>query len=144
MEPAVYRQFFKARHTKLTDFIRKNSSMHPYLHSCGSIYQLIPDLIDAGFEVLNPVQTSATGMDPRVLKTEFGNSITFWGGGIDTRRILNSGTIKEVKDQVKLRLEIFSKNGGYIFNPVHNILPDVPPQNIIAMFEAVDEFNGLR
>jgi uroporphyrinogen decarboxylase len=144
MDPSVYRAFFKPRHKMLTEFVRQHSGMHPFLHSCGSIYQLIPDLIDAGFEVLNPVQTNATGMDPMVLKSEFGRDITFWGGGIDTRKILNFGTPGEVKDQVKKRLEVFSKNGGYVFNTIHNILPDVPPRNIVSMFEAVDEFNGLR
>lgn len=142
MEPEVYRTLFKPRHKMLCEFVKKNSSMHTYLHSCGSIYSLIPDLLDAGFEVLNPVQTNAAGMDPAVLKQEFGKEVTFWGGGIDTRSVLNFGTPRQVKDQVKERLEIFAKDGGYVFNTVHNILPEVPPENIVAMFEAVKEFNG--
>jgi len=116
--------------------------MRTYLHSCGSIYKLMPDLIEAGFEVINPVQTNCADMEPEKLKREFGQDITFWGGGVDTRQILNRAKLEEVKDQVKQRLEIFSPGGGYVFNTVHNILPDVPPENIIAMFEAVEEFNS--
>jgi uroporphyrinogen decarboxylase len=110
------------------------------LHSCGGIYELIPDLIDAGFEILNPVQINALNMEPFRLKKEFGKDITFWGGGADTRNVLNNATPREVKDHVKHNLDIFSKGGGYVFNTVHNIMPDVPPQNIVAMFEAVHEF----
>jgi uroporphyrinogen decarboxylase len=110
------------------------------LHSCGGIYELIPELIDAGFEILNPVQINALNMEPFRLKKEFGKDITFWGGGADTRNVLNNATPREVKDHVKHNLDIFSKEGGYVFNTVHNIMPDVPPQNIVAMFEAVHEF----
>jgi len=137
MAPEIYRKIFKPRHRMLCDFTKKHSSMHPYLHSCGSIYPLIPDLIDAGFEVLNPVQTNAFQMEPDRLKKEFGKEVTFWGGGIDTRTVLNHGTPQQVRDQVKQRIEIFGKDGGFVFNTVHNILPDVPPENILAMVEAV-------
>lgn len=139
MAPEIYRKLFKPRHAALCEFARKNSSMHTYLHSCGSIYQLIPDLIEAGFEVLNPVQTNAYQMEPERLKKEFGQDITFWGGGVDTRTVLNLGTPQQVKDQIKKRIEIFNKNGGFVFNTVHNILPDVPPENIMAMIEALRE-----
>ena len=115
--------------------------MHTFLHSCGGIYELIPDLIDAGFEIINPVQTNCKNMDPAKLKAEFGKDITFWGGGVDTCYVLNKAAPYEVKDHVKERLEIFSPGGGYVFNPVHNIMPDVPPENIVAMFEAIEEFN---
>ena len=141
IDPELYRQFFKPGHKQLCEFVKQNSNMHTFLHSCGSIYQLIPDLIEAGFEILNPVQTQGTDMEPEKLKTEFGKDVTFWGGGIETVGTLNNGTIKEVKAEVFKRLEIFSKNGGFIFNPIHNILPDVPPQNIMAMVDAVKEFN---
>ena len=142
MSPDTYRSLFKPRHTKLCDYVKKNSSMHTYLHSCGSIYQLIPDLIDAGFEIINPVQTNTANMDPEQLKKEFGNEITFWGGGIETASVLNNGTTENVRKQVLERLEIFSAGGGYVFNTIHNILPDVPPGNIVAMIDAVREFNG--
>ncbi len=141
MDPLVYRRLFKPRHTELCSFVKKNSKAHTYLHSCGSIYQLIPDLIEAGFEVLNPVQTNTKDMEPERLKKEFGKDVTFWGGGIETASILNNGTTKEVRKMVLNRLEIFAPGGGYVFNTIHNILPDVPPENIIAMFDAVNEFN---
>jgi len=114
--------------------------MIPYLHSCGSIYKPIPGLIDAGFEILNPMQTNCADMEPERLKREFGADVTFWGSGIDTQTTLNNGTPTEAKDEVKSRLEILAPGGGCVFNTVHNILPDVPPANIIAMFKAVHEF----
>ncbi|MGM0622064.1 MAG: uroporphyrinogen decarboxylase family protein [Bacteroidota bacterium] len=136
----TYREFFKPRHKTMCDYVKKHSTMHTMLHSCGGIYDLIPDLIDAGFEILNPVQTNALNMEPSRLKNEFGSEITFWGGGADTRIVLNNATPQEVKDHVKHNLEIFTKGGGFVFNTVHNIMPDVPPKNIVAMFEAVHEF----
>lgn len=140
MSPEIYRKIFKPRHKILCDYVKSNSGMKIFLHSCGSIYRLIPDLIDAGYDILNPVQTSCREMEPERLKKEFGADITFWGGGSDTRHILNHGSIMQVKDDVKKRLEIFAPGGGFVFNPIHNIMPDVPPQNVIAMFEAIDEF----
>lgn len=140
MSPATYRKLFKPRHRIMCDFIKANSSMHTFLHSCGSIYRLLPDIIDAGFEIINPVQTNARDMQPQKLKKEFGKDVTFWGGGADTRSILNRGTLAEVKDHVRENIEILSPGGGFVFNTVHNILPDVPPQNIVAMFQAIDEY----
>ena len=115
--------------------------MHTFLHSCGSIYRLIPDLIEAGYDVINPVQTNIKDMEPERLKKEFGKDITFWGGGCDTRAVLNRARPAEVKAHVLERLEIFSPGGGFVFNTGHNILPDVPPENVMAMFEAIKEFN---
>ena len=140
MAPKVYQKLFKARHTALCAYIHNHSRMHTFLHSCGSIYRLIPDLIEAGFEILNPVQTNAHDMQPERLKKEFGRDVTFWGAGIDTRAVLNLGTAEQVKDAVRKNIEILSPEGGFIFNTIHNILPDVPPQNVVAMFEAVDEY----
>jgi len=144
MSPDSYKELFLPRHKQLCDYVKKNSSMKTMLHSCGGIYKLIPGLIEAGFEILNPVQTSCVDMEPEKLKEEFGNDITFWGGGCDTRDILNRATPKQVKEHVLERLEIFSKDGGFVFNTVHNILPEIEPENIIAMFEAVEEFNTLE
>ncbi len=138
MAPEIYRQLFKPSHTKLCDYVHKNTKMHTFLHSCGSIYQLMPDLIEAGFEIFNPVQTNAYQMEPERLKKEFGKDITFWGGGVDTRSILNNGTPQQVKDQVKERIDVLAPGGGFVFNTVHNILPDVPPENIVAMFDAIN------
>lgn len=144
MQPELYRTLFKPRHRKLCDYVRSHSSMHTFLHSCGSIDLLIPDLIEAGFEILNPVQTNARGMEPDRLKRDFGKDVTFWGGGVDTRTILNLGSPADVRKQVLERLKVFAPGGGFVFNTVHNILPDVPPANIVAMFDAVHDFNGTR
>jgi uroporphyrinogen decarboxylase len=142
MAPEIYRQLFKPRHKILCDYVKSHSKMHTFIHSCGSISLLMPDLIDAGIEIFNPVQTNSARMDPLFLKQEFGQDCTFWGGGIETVGMLNNGTPEKIREQVLERLEIFSEGGGYVFNTVHNILPDVPPQNVIAMFEAVKEFNS--
>ena len=144
MSPEVYRKLFKPRHKILVEYVRKHSSMKTFLHSCGSIYALIPDLIDVGYDILNPVQTSARDMEPERLKREFGADVTFWGGGVENRTVLNGGSPSQVREQVLDRLELFSTGGGFVFNPVHNILPDVPPANVLAMFDAVAEFNGRR
>jgi uroporphyrinogen decarboxylase len=142
MAPKIYRQLFKPRHTILCDYVHTHSQMHTFLHSCGSIYRLLPDLIEAGYDIINPVQIGTRDMEAKRLKREFGKDITFWGGGADTRHTLNHKSPAEVKDHVRGLLEIWMPGGGFVFNTVHNILPDVPPQNIVAMFEAIEEFNG--
>lgn len=141
MAPATYRQLFKPRHARLCDYVHQHSSMKTFLHSCGSIHALLPDLIGAGFEVINPVQTACRDMDAVRLKREFGKDVTFWGGGADTRATLNHGTPAAVRADVLERLKVFAPGGGFVFNTIHNILPDVPPENIVAMFDAVEEFN---
>ena len=140
MSPQTYRQLFKPRHTMLCAYVHKHTKMKTFLHSCGSIRALLPDLIEAGFDVINPVQTSCRGMEAEGLKADFGKDICFWGGGCDTKAVLPQGTPQQVKADVKRRLEIFMPGGGFVFNTVHNILPEVPPQNIVAMFEAIEEF----
>jgi uroporphyrinogen decarboxylase len=137
MAPATYRRLFKSRHRTLCDYVHANSRMKTFLHSCGSLYRLMPDLIEAGYDVINPVQTSSRDMEPERLKREFGKDICFWGGGCDTRRVLNRGTPAEVRDHVRRRIEILAPGGGFVFNTVHNILPEVPPENVVAMFEAI-------
>lgn len=141
MSPKTYRQLFKPRHASLCAYVHRHSRMKTFLHSCGSIRALLPDLIEAGFDVINPVQTTCKGMEPEGLKSDFGKDICFWGGGCDTKSVLPKGTPAQVKEHVKRRLEIFMPGGGFVFNTVHNILPEVPPQNIVAMFEAVAEFS---
>lgn len=141
MSPEIYRSLFKPRHMQLCSYVKKNSRMKTFLHSCGSIYKLLPDLIEAGYDIINPVQTTCRDMDPSRLKKEFGKDIVFWGGGCDTRAVLNRGTPQQVKDHVRERIEILAPGGGFVFNTVHNILPEVPPENIVAMFEALDDFN---
>jgi len=142
MDPDTFRKLLKPRYKILCDYVKKNSKMKIFLHSCGSIKQYIPDLIEAGFDILNPVQTNCYDMDPLELKREFGKDITFWGGGIDTSSVINRGTPEEVRKDVLNRCEIFSKDGGFVFAPIHNILSEVPPQNIVAAYNAVREFNG--
>jgi uroporphyrinogen decarboxylase len=144
MSPEKYRSIFKPRHKTLCDYVHKHSGMKTFLHSCGSIYALLPDLIDAGYDIINPVQTSARDMDPARLKKEFGGDITFWGGGCNTRGILNHAAPQEVYDYTMRMLDIFLPGGGYVFNQEHNILPDVPPQNIMAMYRAVGDYGGNR
>lgn len=140
MSPDKYREIFKPRHKMLCEYVHKHSGMKTFLHSCGSIHALMPDLIEAGYDVINPVQTNVYHMEAERLKKEFGKDITFWGGGINTRTILNRGTIQQVKDDVRRNIETLLPGGGFVFNPIHNIMPDVPPQNIVAMFEAIDEY----
>lgn len=142
MSPDMYRRLFKPRHKALCDYIHSHSQMRIFLHSCGGIAKLIPDLIDAGFEILNPVQTNCRGMEPERLKQEFGRNVSFWGGGCDTRHVLNRLPPAEVKRHVRERLEVFAPGGGFVFNTVHNILPEVPPENVVAMFEALAEYNA--
>ncbi|MEN8200951.1 MAG: uroporphyrinogen decarboxylase family protein [Bacteroidota bacterium] len=142
MDIDVFRKFFKPRYKELCDYVKQHSQMKIFLHSCGSIRQFIPDLIEVGFDILNPVQTNCYGMDARELKEEYGREITFWGGGVDTSSVLPTGTPEEVREDVLERCEILSRDGGFIFAPIHNILPEVPPENIIAAYEAVKEFNG--
>lgn len=140
MQPDIYRRIFKPRHALLCDYVHRHSTMRTFLHSCGSIYKLMPDLIEAGFDIINPVQFAVRDMDPERLKREFGRDITFWGGGCDTRKVLNHGAPREVYDHVRRMIDIMAPGGGFVFNTVHNIMPDVPPQNIVSMFEAVDEY----
>jgi uroporphyrinogen decarboxylase len=142
ISPRAYRRIFKPRHKAICDTIRKHTDAPICLHSCGSIYSLLPDLIEAGFQAFNPVQITSRDMEPWRLKREFGRDATFWGGGCDTRHVLNRGTPREVKEHVQANLEVFALGGGFVFAAVHNILPDVPGENVIAMFEAVEEFNG--
>jgi uroporphyrinogen decarboxylase len=142
MDLDTFRKLLKPRYKILCDYVKKNSNMKIFMHSCGSIKQFIPDLIDAGFDIINPVQTNCYQMDPLDLKNEFGRDITFWGGGVDTASVINRGTPEEIRKDVLNRCEILSKDGGFVFAPIHNILSEVPPQNILAAYNAVKEFNG--
>ena len=143
MDLDVFRKYFKPRYKELCDYVKQRSNMKIFFHSCGSIRPFIPDLIDVGFDILNPIQTNCVGMDAIELKNEFGREITFWGGGVDTGSILPGGTPEQVRQDVLTRCEILSKDGGFVFAPIHNIVAGVPPENIIAAYNAVKEFNGL-
>jgi len=139
LSPEMYREYIKPCHEALYRYARRHSDVIVFLHSCGSIYGLIPDLIEAGIEVLNPVQTSAAHMDPRRLKDEFGDRLTFWGGGCDTQTVLPTSTPEEVREHVRERMEIFKPGGGFVFNQIHNVQPNVPPENVVAMLDAAYE-----
>ncbi len=142
--PAMYRKFIKPRHTKLYSFIKQQAQVPVkiFYHSCGAVLPLIPDLIESGIDILNPVQVNAAGMDSKELKRRFGKDLTFYGGGVDTQDVLPHGTPQQVLDEVKRRIDDFAPGGGFIFNTVHNIQADVPPENILAMWEAWREFGG--
>ena len=142
ISPSIYRKYIKPRQNELNSFIRsKKPDIFIFYHSCGSIYEIIPDLIEVGVDALNPVQVSAANMDTKKLKKEFGKDLTFWGGGVDTQRVLPYGTPKEVKEEVKRRVYDLAPGGGFVFTAVHNIQADVPPQNIIAMWEAFQQYS---
>jgi len=139
----MYRDLIKPYHSKQFQFVRNNyPDVKVFLHSCGSIYDLIPDLIDAGVEVLNPIQLSAAKMDPQELKTNFGDNLVFWGGGCDTQTTLNNGTVEEVKKEVKRLIKIFAPGGGFIFTQVHNIQANVPPIKIVALYETAKQYRN--
>lgn len=137
ISPEAYRNMIKPRQKKVNDYIKSKCDCKLLLHCCGGINELIPDLIDAGFDILNPVQTSCRNMEPEKLKKEYGRDVTFWGGGCDTRSVLSGATADEIEKHVRERLEIFSPGGGFVFTPVHNIMANVPPENIVRMFETV-------
>jgi uroporphyrinogen decarboxylase len=140
LSPQLYRKVVKPYHNELYQFIKSKTDAHLFLHTCGSVYDLIPDLIEMGVDILNPVQVSARNMDSALLKREFGRDMVFWGGGCDTQRVLPFGTPQEVKQEVRRRLEDLAPGGGYVFNQVHNIQAHTPPENIMAMYEAVEEY----
>lgn len=135
-----YRDLYKPFHRAVNDKIHELTLWKTFIHSCGAVYPLIPEFIDAGFDVLNPVQCSAAEMEPSRLKREFGNDIVFWGGGVDTQKTLPFGTPDEVYHEVRERIDIFFGDGtGFVFNAIHNIQSNVPIENILAMFRAVDD-----
>jgi uroporphyrinogen decarboxylase len=140
ISPRMYRRFFKPRHRLIYERVKRRRGIHLFLHSCGAIADLLPDLIEAGVEIINPVQTSARGMEPERLKRDFGKDVTFWGGGCDTQRVLPQATEAEIDDHVRRRIETLAPGGGFVFTQVHNILPNVPPQNIVAMAEAAKTY----
>jgi uroporphyrinogen decarboxylase len=142
ISPEMYRKFLKPLHKELFDLIKKKSPVGTkiLLHSCGAIRPLIPDLIEVGVDILNPIQVRAAGMDTYELKRDFGKDIVFWGGGCDTQEILPRGTPQEVRDEVKRRIDDLAPGGGFVFCPVHNIQADVPPENLQAMWETLQEY----
>lgn len=134
LDPALWRRLVKPRQARIIAAIKSHTKAKVFYHSCGAIRQFIPDLIEIGVDILNPVQVSAAGMDPLELKRLYGKSLSFWGGACDTQRVLPFGTAAEVVAEARCRLSQLAPGGGFIFNPVHNIQPMVPPENIVALF----------
>jgi uroporphyrinogen decarboxylase len=143
ISPRIFREQLKPRLKILFKRIKQLApNTKRFFHSCGSVRPLLPDLIEIGVEILNPVHIRAAGMDPATLKRDFGDALVFWGGGVDTQGVLPTGTPQEVKDDVRRNIEALAPGGGFVFNAVHNIQADVPPQNIMAMWEALQEYGA--
>lgn len=141
LSPDLFREMIKPHYRRICDWVHENTNWKTYLHSCGSVYRYIPEWIEAGIDILNPVQISAANMEPERLMREFGGKIVFWGGGCDTQKVLPLGTPDEVREHVQNNIEIFSSGeGGFIFTQVHNIQQNVPAENVLAMFEAAYEY----
>ena len=138
----TFKEFYLPYYKKINSWVHKNTTWKTLKHSCGAIFTMLPLLIESEFDAINPVQCSAEGMDPQALKDTYGKDILFWGGGVDTQHVLPFGTPEEVRKQVLERLEIFGKDGGYICNTIHNIQACTPIENVVAMVEAIKEFNG--
>jgi uroporphyrinogen decarboxylase len=141
ISPRMYREFFKPRHATLWARAKELADVKVMLHCCGAVRPLLPDLIDAGLDAINPVQISCRGMEAEGLKRDFGKDLTFWGGGCDTQRILPEGSPEEIREHVMRQCEILAPGGGFVFQQVHNILANVPARNIVAMYDAVAEYN---
>jgi hypothetical protein len=139
VSPKTYRELFQPFHIRINNWIHENTEWKTFIHSCGSVISIIDDFIDAGFDILNPVQCSAALMDPRELKSRFGDRISFWGGGVDTQQTLPNGTPDDVRWEVLERLKIFGPGGGFVFNTIHNVQPKTPIENVLAMYETVHE-----
>ncbi len=140
ISPNMFNEMIAPYYKRVFDWIHKNTSWKIFYHSCGAISPIIGTLIECGIDILNPVQTTAVGMDPARLKAEFGEAITFWGGGIDTQSVLPYGSTEEVRAQVRERMQIFGPGGGFVFTPVHNIQEQVPVEHLLAMYETVQEY----
>jgi len=138
----TYEQLYAPYYRRINDWVHANTSWKTFKHSCGAVADFLPHFIDSGFDILNPVQCSATGMDPVELKQCHGDHIVFWGGGVDTQRTLPFGTPAEVREEVLRRCEILAPGGGFVFNAIHNVQAGTPVANIVAMVDAVKNFNG--
>lgn len=136
----AYRDLYKPFHKTVNDWIHDHTTWKSFIHSCGSVCIFMEDFIEAGFDILNPVQCSAEGMVPQYLKNNFGERITFWGGGVDTQRALPFGTPEEVRESVRERMQTFAPGGGFVFNTIHNVQAQIPAENLVALYDAVREF----
>ena len=140
--PEAFTELYAPYYTRVNAWVHDNTNWKTFKHSCGAVATFIEPFIDCGFDIINPVQCSAEGMEPEGLKARFGDRITFWGGGVDTQQTLPFGTADEVREEVLQRCEIFSASGGFVFDSIHNVQAKTPVENTVAMIEAVREFNG--
>jgi hypothetical protein len=138
----TFRNLYFPYYQRVNDWIHRHTTWRTFKHSCGAVEKLIPSFLEAGFDILNPVQCSAAGMEPEGLKAKYGDRLTFWGGGVDTQKVLSFGTPDQVQRQVRERCEVFSRGGGFVFNAVHNVQARTPVENIVAMVEAVRDSTG--
>jgi uroporphyrinogen decarboxylase len=138
--PRLYRSIVRPRQQRVIDAIKKRTSARIWYHTCGDCSALIPDLVEMGVDILNPVQIGTKGMDPQALKQTYGKSLVFWGGGIDSQHVLPFASPEEVREHVRRNVEAWKPGGGYVFNSVHNIQAEVPPENVVAMYDAALEF----
>ena len=141
MSMDTFRSLYKPFYKKINDWVHGNTCWKTFYHSCGAVEPLMNDLIEMGVDILNPVQCSAKGMEPQALKDKYGGDIVFWGGAADSQSVLPYGAPEEVSAQAKERLDIFSRDGGYVFASIHNVVAKVPPENVIAMFETANAFS---
>ena len=139
----TFRTLYKPYYKRVNDWVHEHTNWKTWYHTCGAVADLMEDFIDMGMDVVNPVQLSAAGMDGKELKEKYGDRLTFWGGGVDTQHTLPSGTPQEVYDQVMERLKIFSPGGGFVFATIHNVVSNVPAENLKAMYQAVNDFRGI-
>jgi uroporphyrinogen decarboxylase len=144
INPQLYRQMVKPKQRRLVEAIKNKTDAKIFFHGCGATFDLIPDLIEVGFDILNPVQVSARGMDTRKLKAEYGKDIVFWGGGVDTQQVLPFGSREQVITEVKRRIDDLAAGGGFVFAAIHNIQAFVPPENIVAAFDTALEYGKYR
>jgi uroporphyrinogen decarboxylase len=140
ISPDIYRKIIKPKQRRLVEAIKSKTDAKLFFHGCGAVYDLVPHLIDLGFDIVNPVQVSAAGMDTKRLKAEYGQDIVFWGGGVDTQHVLPFGSPQEVRDEVRRRIDDLAPGGGFVFAAIHNVQAFVPPENIVAAFDTVLEY----
>ena len=144
VSPDLFRELWKPFYRRINDWVHRNTSWKTFYHSCGSVVELLDDFVDMGVDILNPVQISARGMDPKFLKERYGDKLTFWGGGVDTQRTLPFGSPEDVEREVRENTEIFGRGSGFVFNTVHNVQANVPVENLLAMFRAFDEVREVE
>ncbi len=138
ISPRAYRSMYMPYHKRVNDWMHQHTTWKTFFHSCGSMVDIYDHFVEAGVDIVNPVQISAAGMDPEVLKERWGDKLVFWGGGVDTQHVLPFGTPEEVREHVKHNVEVFGRNGGFVFNSVHNIQSGIPVENLVALFEAFE------